>query len=156
MLIHIFPAQNAHKQFTLHGNFCPQQSQMAIPCTVVQEHSQMFTKLNCTHSLSRTLIPHAYFLLERSQTFRHKVYPQPATCSRPRGRYKTWTLDCGLDYGLDDMDWTMDSIWTWLDQCEGSATARLGVRDFEIHWISSGFRISEWISGFLDFKVDFW
>ena len=59
---------------------------------------------------------------------------------------------------------------------EGSATARLGVRDFEIHWISSGFRISEcisgfqsgfldfwiskWISGFqsgfLDFKVDFW
>ena len=55
-------------------------------------------------------------------------------------------------------------------------TARLGVRDFEIHWISSGFRISEWISGFqsgfldfwiskwisgfqsgfLDFKVDFW
>ena len=42
----------------------------------------------------------------------------------------------------------------------GSATARLGVRDFEIHWISSGFRISEWISGFqsgfLDFKVDFW
>ena len=57
--------------------------------------------------------------------------------------------------------------------CEGSATARLGVRDFEIHWISSGFRISEWISGFqsgfrisewisgfqsgfLDFKVDFW
>ena len=43
---------------------------------------------------------------------------------------------------------------------EGSATARLGVRDFEIHWISSGFRIPEWISGFqsgfLDFKVDFW
>ena len=29
---------------------------------------------------------------------------------------------------------------------EGSATARLGVRDFEIHWISRGFRISEWIS----------
>ena len=31
---------------------------------------------------------------------------------------------------------------------------------FEIHWISHGFRISEWISGFqsgfLDFKVDFW
>ena len=45
-------------------------------------------------------------------------------------------------------------------KAEGSATARLGVRDFEIHWISSGFRISEWISGFqsgfLDFKVDFW
>ena len=41
------------------------------------------------------------------------------------------------------------------DFSEGSATARLGVRDFEIHWISSGFRISEWISGFLDFKVDF-
>ena len=44
-------------------------------------------------------------------------------------------------------------------ETEGSATARLGVRDFEIHWISSGFRISEWISGFhsgfLDFKVDF-
>ena len=56
---------------------------------------------------------------------------------------------------------------------EGSATARLGVRDFEIHWISRGFRISEWISGFqngfldfkwisgfrsgfLDFEVDFW
>ena len=41
-----------------------------------------------------------------------------------------------------------------------SATARLGVRDFEIHWISRGFRISDWISvyftwisGFLDFKV---
>ena len=31
---------------------------------------------------------------------------------------------------------------------EGSATARHGVRDFEIHWISRGFRISEWISGF--------
>ena len=31
---------------------------------------------------------------------------------------------------------------------EGSATACLGVRDFEIHWISRGFRISEWISGF--------
>ena len=46
------------------------------------------------------------------------------------------------------------------DPSEGSTTARLGVRDFEIHWISSGFRISEWISGFqsgfLDFKVDFW
>ena len=45
-------------------------------------------------------------------------------------------------------------------QFEGSVTARLGVRDFEIHWISSGFQISEWISGFqsgfLDFKVDFW
>ena len=43
---------------------------------------------------------------------------------------------------------------------EGSATAHLGVQDFEIHWISSGIRISEWISGFqsgfLDFKVDFW
>ena len=45
---------------------------------------------------------------------------------------------------------------------EGSATARLGVRDFEIHWISRGFRISDfgldfWISrGFLDFKVDFY
>ena len=40
--------------------------------------------------------------------------------------------------------------------CEGSVTARLSVRDFEIHWISRGFRISEWISGFqsgfLDFK----
>ena len=46
-----------------------------------------------------------------------------------------------------------------------SATARLGVRDFEIHWISRGFRISDWISvyftwisgfqsGFLNFKVD--
>ena len=39
---------------------------------------------------------------------------------------------------------------------EGSATARLGVRDFEIHWISSGFRISgfqsEFLEGFLDFK----
>ena len=38
-------------------------------------------------------------------------------------------------------------------KCEGSATARLGVRDFEIHWISRGFRISDWISGF---HVDFW
>ena len=40
-----------------------------------------------------------------------------------------------------------------------SATARLGVRDFEIHWISRGFRISEWISGFhsgfLNFSLDF-
>ena len=38
--------------------------------------------------------------------------------------------------------------------------ARLGIQDFEIHWISRGFQISEWISGFqsgfLDFKVDFW
>ena len=46
------------------------------------------------------------------------------------------------------------SVWP-----EGSATARLGVRDFEIHWISRGFRISEWISGFhsgfLDFSLDF-
>ena len=37
--------------------------------------------------------------------------------------------------------------------------ARLGVQDFEIHWISRGFRISEWISGFqfgfLDFSLDF-
>ena len=53
-------------------------------------------------------------------------------------------------------------------QTEGSATVRLGVRDFEIRWISRGFRISDWISvfhvdfwisgfqsGFLDFKVDF-
>ena len=39
---------------------------------------------------------------------------------------------------------------------DGSTTARLGVQDFEIHWISRGFRISDWISGFLDFKVDFW
>ena len=44
---------------------------------------------------------------------------------------------------------------------EGSATARLGVRDFKIHCISRGFQISDWIlyftqiSGFLDFKVDF-
>ena len=49
----------------------------------------------------------------------------------------------------------MNTAWN-----EGSATARLGVPDFEIHWISLGFRISEWISGFesgfLDFKVDFW
>ena len=47
------------------------------------------------------------------------------------------------------------------------ATARFGVRDFEIQWISGGFLdfrldfwISNWISGFhsgfLDFKVDFW
>ena len=43
---------------------------------------------------------------------------------------------------------------------KGSASARLGVRDFEIHWISPVFRISEWISGFhsgfLDFSLDFW
>ena len=40
---------------------------------------------------------------------------------------------------------------------EGSATARLGVRDFEIHWISSGFRISEWISGFQSgFRISEW
>ena len=45
----------------------------------------------------------------------------------------------------------------------GSAKARLGVRDFEIHWISRGFWISDWISvfhidfsGFLDSKADFW
>ena len=46
------------------------------------------------------------------------------------------------------------------ETAEGSVTARLGVRDFEIHWISHGFRISEWISGFqngfLDFRMDFW
>ena len=40
---------------------------------------------------------------------------------------------------------------------EGSATARLGVRDFEIHWISRGFRISDWISGFhVDFRISKW
>ena len=51
----------------------------------------------------------------------------------------------------------------------GSATVRLGVRDFKINCISCGFRISDWISvfhadfwisgfqsGFQDFKVDFW
>ena len=47
-----------------------------------------------------------------------------------------------------------------IDWHEGSATAHLGVQDFKIHWISRGFRISEWISGFqsgfLDFKLDFW
>ena len=61
----------------------------------------------------------------------------------------------------------------WMPCPKGSATARLGVRDFEIHWISRGFQISNWISvfhmdfwiskwisgfqsGFQDFKVDFW
>ena len=52
---------------------------------------------------------------------------------------------------------------------EGSAMVRLGVRDFEIHCISRGFQISDWISvfhadfwisgfqsGFQDFKVNFW
>ena len=46
---------------------------------------------------------------------------------------------------------------------EGSVTARFGVRDFEIQWISGGFldfSLDFWISGFqsgfLDFKVDFW
>ena len=46
---------------------------------------------------------------------------------------------------------------------EGSATARFGVRDFEIQWISGGFldfSLDFWISGFqvgfLDFKMDFW
>ena len=43
-----------------------------------------------------------------------------------------------------------------VEHIEGSATARLSVQDFEIHWISRGFQISEWISGFqsgfLDFK----
>ena len=34
-----------------------------------------------------------------------------------------------------------------------SGMARLGVRDFEIHWISRGFRISDWIPVF---HVDFW
>ena len=38
---------------------------------------------------------------------------------------------------------------------EGFATARLGIRDFEIHWISRGFRISEWISGFQFGFLDF-
>ena len=39
---------------------------------------------------------------------------------------------------------------------EGSATARLGVRDFEIHWISRGFRISDCISVFhVDFCIGF-
>ena len=31
--------------------------------------------------------------------------------------------------------------------------ARLSIRDFEIHWISHGFWISDWISGF---HMDFW
>ena len=43
----------------------------------------------------------------------------------------------------------------------GRTFARLSVRDFEIHWISRGFRVSEWISkwicgfkgGYLDFKL---
>ena len=46
---------------------------------------------------------------------------------------------------------------------EGSVTARFGVRDFEIQWISGGFldfSLDFWISGFqsgfLDLKVDFW
>ena len=46
---------------------------------------------------------------------------------------------------------------------EGSATARFGVRDFEIQWISGGFLdfsldfwISVWICGFRDFRLDFW
>ena len=42
----------------------------------------------------------------------------------------------------------------------GSATVCLSIQDFEIHWISHGFQISERISGFqsgfLDFKVDLW
>ena len=38
-------------------------------------------------------------------------------------------------------------------QTEGSATVRLGVRDFEIRWISRGFRISDCISVF---HMDFW
>ena len=74
-------------------------------------------------------------------------------------------------FGLSDVDLAAaagDTIY----RIEGSATARLGVRDFEIHWISRGFRISDWISvfhmdfwiskwvsgfqsGFLNFKVDF-
>ena len=36
---------------------------------------------------------------------------------------------------------------------EGSATARLSARGFEIHWKSLGFRISDWI---LDFNMDLW
>ena len=31
-------------------------------------------------------------------------------CVSYRGRYKTWTLDSVLDYGLDYMDWTKDWI----------------------------------------------
>ena len=49
------------------------------------------------------------------------------------------------------------------EYAEGSATARFGVRDFEIQWISGGFldfSSDFWISGFqvgfLDFKLDFW
>ena len=70
-----------------------------------------------------------------------------------------------LNLGLNKLDfpvWKLQkrrdgySVNIFWRNTEGSATARLGVRDFEIHWISSGFRISEWISGFLDFKVDFW
>ena len=41
---------------------------------------------------------------------------------------------------------------------EGSATARLDVRDFEIHWISDfrlDFWISKWISGFQSGFLDF-
>ena len=46
------------------------------------------------------------------------------------------------------------SFLAWIAiSTEGSATARLGVRNFEIHRISHGFQISDWISVF---HVDFW
>ena len=87
-----------------------QQSQMAIPCTVVQEHSQMFTKLNCTHSLSRTLIPHAYFLPRTFTNIPTQSLPSACNMQSAPGWVQNldsglwtglWTGRYGLDYGLD-------------------------------------------------------
>ena len=66
-------------------------------------------------------------------------------------------------FSLYLIHWDRNSGW---HKFEGSVMARLGVRDFEIHWISRGFGISEWIFGFQsgfwiqksawNFQADFW
>ena len=59
----------------------------------------------------------------------------------------SYTLTYQFLTDLQTFDWprvaSRYSVWP-----KGSAMVRLGVRDFEIHWISRGFRISV--------RVDFW
>ena len=53
-----------------------------------------------------------------------------------------------------DSGWSKSySSYSKLSRGVRHGASRLGVQDFEIHWISRGFRISDWISGF---HVDFW
>ena len=64
-----------------------------------------------------------------------------------------------VPYWSPDVWLGLELLWDIQFSPEGSATACFGVQDFEIHWISCGFRISEWVcgfrSGFLDFSLDF-